>query len=118
MEFREIEERGTVRRRWEDMDIDILVKIFHSLTVFELTSGIAHPGKYNIVVLSLQSVCERVPVDLYCSKWLKLVATSNRVPMKVLLIYILQKRGYCKFSELRSGGMWESCQVKPVNGGE
>ncbi|KAL9338459.1 hypothetical protein Peur_070228 [Populus x canadensis] len=42
MEFREIEECGTVRRRWEDMDIDILVKIFQSLTVFELTSGIAH----------------------------------------------------------------------------
>ncbi|KAG6746451.1 hypothetical protein POTOM_050991 [Populus tomentosa] len=42
MEFREIEECGTVRRRWEDMDIDILVKIFQSLTVFERTSGIAH----------------------------------------------------------------------------
>ncbi|KAL9373179.1 hypothetical protein Peur_035423 [Populus x canadensis] len=42
MEFREMEEGGTVTRRWEEMDIDILVKIFQSLTVFELTSGIAH----------------------------------------------------------------------------
>ena len=42
MEFREMEEGGTVMRRWEEMDIDILVKIFQSLTVFELTSGIAH----------------------------------------------------------------------------
>jgi hypothetical protein len=42
MEFREIEEGGTVTRTWEEMDIDILVKIFQSLTVFELTSGIAH----------------------------------------------------------------------------
>ncbi|KAF9671989.1 hypothetical protein SADUNF_Sadunf12G0107600 [Salix dunnii] len=42
MEFREMEEGGTVTRSWEDMDNDILVKIFQSLTVFELTSGIAH----------------------------------------------------------------------------
>nr|AKT94873.1 F-box family protein 3 [Populus tomentosa] len=42
MEFREMEEGGTVTRRWEEMDIVILVKIFQSLTVFELTSGIAH----------------------------------------------------------------------------
>ncbi|KAH6770867.1 RNI-like superfamily protein [Perilla frutescens var. hirtella] len=29
-------------RRWEDMDIDILVKIFQNLDIFELTSGVAH----------------------------------------------------------------------------
>ncbi|KAJ1391066.1 Leucine-rich repeat domain superfamily [Sesbania bispinosa] len=29
-------------RRWEDLDIDILVKIFQLLDIFELTSGIAH----------------------------------------------------------------------------
>ncbi|KAI4351766.1 hypothetical protein L6164_006088 [Bauhinia variegata] len=29
-------------RRWEDMDIDILVKIFQMLDIFELTCGIAH----------------------------------------------------------------------------
>ncbi|KAL3575759.1 hypothetical protein D5086_023860, partial [Populus alba] len=40
--FREMEEGGTVTRRWEEMDIDILVKIFQSLTVLELTSGIVH----------------------------------------------------------------------------
>nr|TKS04475.1 hypothetical protein D5086_0000142000 [Populus alba] len=37
-----MEEGGTVTRRWEEMDIDILVKIFQSLTVLELTSGIVH----------------------------------------------------------------------------
>lgn len=29
-------------RRWNDLDIDILVKIFQSFSIFELTSGIAH----------------------------------------------------------------------------
>ncbi|XP_057733025.1 F-box/LRR-repeat protein At3g48880-like [Arachis stenosperma] len=29
-------------RRWEDLDIDILVKIFQLLDIFELTAGIAH----------------------------------------------------------------------------
>lgn len=29
-------------RRWEDMDIDIMVKIFQNLDIFELTSGVAH----------------------------------------------------------------------------
>ncbi|KAK4489540.1 hypothetical protein RD792_005349 [Penstemon davidsonii] len=29
-------------RRWEDMDIDILVKIFQNLNILELTSGVAH----------------------------------------------------------------------------
>jgi hypothetical protein len=29
-------------RRWEDLDTDILVKIFQLLDIFELTSGIAH----------------------------------------------------------------------------
>ncbi|KAJ7969981.1 F-box/LRR-repeat protein [Quillaja saponaria] len=31
-----------VRRSWEDMDTDILVKIFQLFDIFELTSGIAH----------------------------------------------------------------------------
>lgn len=31
-----------VSRRWEDMDTDILVKIFQSFDIFELISGIAH----------------------------------------------------------------------------
>ncbi|KAF9668324.1 hypothetical protein SADUNF_Sadunf15G0116900 [Salix dunnii] len=190
MEFREIEERGTARRRWEDMDIDILVKIFHSLTVFELTSGIAHvcstwrmaacdPFLWKTLDLSmLKSNYIKIPLEPYVyvhghsdktltrflkislslsrgnitslffhcnlyvseyqltytaqsgsnlmgvavtnliklgSRWLKLVATSSRMPMKVLLIYILQKRGYCKFCELRSGGMWESCQYDWMN---
>lgn len=29
-------------RKWEDLDTDILVKIFQLLDIFELTSGIAH----------------------------------------------------------------------------
>lgn len=29
-------------RRWEDLETDILVRIFQSLDIFELTSGIAH----------------------------------------------------------------------------
>lgn len=29
-------------RRWEDMDIDILVRIFEKLNIIELTSGVGH----------------------------------------------------------------------------
>ncbi|XP_051122933.1 F-box/LRR-repeat protein At3g48880 isoform X2 [Andrographis paniculata] len=29
-------------RRWEDMDIDIMVKIFESMNIIELTSGVGH----------------------------------------------------------------------------
>ncbi|CBI31784.3 unnamed protein product, partial [Vitis vinifera] len=37
-----MEDGQSVVRKWEDMDIDILVKIFQSFDIFELTSGIAH----------------------------------------------------------------------------
>lgn len=36
-----MEESDHVARRWEDLDIDILVKIFQSFDIVELTSGIA-----------------------------------------------------------------------------
>lgn len=35
-----MEEGEPVLRRWEDLDIDVLVKIFQSFDIFELTSGI------------------------------------------------------------------------------
>ncbi|XP_004308096.1 PREDICTED: F-box/LRR-repeat protein At3g48880-like isoform X1 [Fragaria vesca subsp. vesca] len=38
----EMEDSASPTRRWEDLDTDILVKIFQSFDVFELTSGIAH----------------------------------------------------------------------------
>lgn len=44
-EFREaaeMEDGYSIVRRWEDLDIDVLVKIFQSFNIFELTSGIAH----------------------------------------------------------------------------
>lgn len=37
-----MEDTYSAIRRWEDMDIDILVKIFQNLDIFELTSGVAH----------------------------------------------------------------------------
>ncbi|XP_021892209.1 F-box/LRR-repeat protein At3g48880 [Carica papaya] len=37
-----MEEGDSVVRRWEDLDTDILVKIFQSFDIFELTKGIAH----------------------------------------------------------------------------
>ncbi|KAK9181751.1 hypothetical protein WN944_024890 [Citrus x changshan-huyou] len=37
-----MEESASAVRRWEDLDNDILVKIFQSFDIFELTSGIAH----------------------------------------------------------------------------
>ncbi|OAY48281.1 F-box/LRR-repeat protein At3g48880 isoform X3 [Manihot esculenta] len=38
----EMDEGFSVGRRWEDLDTDILVKIFQSFDIFQLTSGIAH----------------------------------------------------------------------------
>lgn len=37
-----MEETSHVTRRWEDLDADILMKIFQSFDIFQLTSGIAH----------------------------------------------------------------------------
>ncbi|CAL1404994.1 unnamed protein product [Linum trigynum] len=37
-----MDEGGPSVRRWEDLDTDILVKIFQSFDIFELTSGIGH----------------------------------------------------------------------------
>ena len=37
-----MEDNYPVTRRWEDLDTDILVKIFQSFDIFELTTGIAH----------------------------------------------------------------------------
>ncbi|KAL7108409.1 hypothetical protein ACP275_06G110700 [Erythranthe tilingii] len=37
-----MDEAYTDSRKWEDMDIDILVKIFQNLDIFELTSGVGH----------------------------------------------------------------------------
>ncbi|XP_010554756.1 PREDICTED: F-box/LRR-repeat protein At3g48880-like [Tarenaya hassleriana] len=43
LEFLTMEEDSeAVIRRWEDLDTDILVKIFQRFSVFELTSGLAH----------------------------------------------------------------------------
>ncbi|XP_068315940.1 F-box/LRR-repeat protein At3g48880-like isoform X2 [Pyrus communis] len=38
----EMEDGGFPVRKWEDLNIDILVRIFQSFDIFELTSGIAH----------------------------------------------------------------------------
>ncbi|KAK4283169.1 hypothetical protein QN277_000151 [Acacia crassicarpa] len=37
-----MEDSYSTVRRWEDLDIDILVKIFQLLDIFQLTAGIAH----------------------------------------------------------------------------
>lgn len=37
-----MEESGATMRKWEDLDTDILVQIFQTFDIFELTSGIAH----------------------------------------------------------------------------
>ncbi|KAK3039282.1 hypothetical protein RJ639_027986 [Escallonia herrerae] len=41
LQVREMEDGASDVRKWEDLDIDILAKIFLSFDVFELTSGIA-----------------------------------------------------------------------------
>lgn len=38
----DMEENCNFTKRWEDLDTDILVKIFQSFDIFELISGIAH----------------------------------------------------------------------------
>ena len=37
-----MEDNYSNSRRWEDLDTDILVEIFQTFDIFELTSGIAH----------------------------------------------------------------------------
>lgn len=37
-----MEDIECTRKSWKDLDIDILVKIFQSFDIFQLTSGIAH----------------------------------------------------------------------------
>ncbi|GAV72508.1 IPP-2 domain-containing protein/F-box-like domain-containing protein [Cephalotus follicularis] len=37
-----MKEGNSAVRRWEDLDIDVLVKIFQSFDIFQLTSGMAH----------------------------------------------------------------------------
>lgn len=37
-----MEDEYSAIRRWEDMEIDILVKIFQRMNIYELTSGVAH----------------------------------------------------------------------------
>ncbi|KAG6429514.1 hypothetical protein SASPL_107566 [Salvia splendens] len=37
-----MEDEYSAIRRWEDMDIDILVKIFQRMNIYELISGVAH----------------------------------------------------------------------------
>ncbi|GFP84792.1 F-box/LRR-repeat protein at3g48880 [Phtheirospermum japonicum] len=37
-----MDDTNCVERKWDDMDIDILVKIFQNLDIFELTSGVGH----------------------------------------------------------------------------
>ncbi|KAF9671987.1 hypothetical protein SADUNF_Sadunf12G0107400 [Salix dunnii] len=125
MEFREMDEGGTVTRRWEDMDIDILVKIFQSLTVFELTSGIAHvcsawrwaacdPLLWKTLDLSmLKSNFIKIPLKPYVLISLKWSREATGSDLRRLIRS--RRRDDCKFSELRSGGVWESGQVRPLD---
>ncbi|KAF7852363.1 hypothetical protein BT93_L0915 [Corymbia citriodora subsp. variegata] len=70
-------ESGATTRKWEDMDIDILVKIFQTLDIFDLTLRMAHvcsawrvaccdPLLWNTLDLSaIESNYIRIPLEPY-----------------------------------------------------
>ncbi|KAI3432082.1 F-box domain-containing protein [Psidium guajava] len=72
-----MDESGVTTRKWEDLDTDILVKIFQTFDILELTSGIAHvcsawrmaccdPLLWKTLDLSaLESIFIRIPLEPY-----------------------------------------------------
>lgn len=88
-------------RRWEDMDNDILVKIFQNLDIFQLTSGVAHvchtwrnaacdPLLWRALDLSLlRSNYIKIPLEPY----VYVDGRSDKVFTRVLKISLNLSRG-------------------------
>ncbi|KAK3220757.1 hypothetical protein Dsin_014727 [Dipteronia sinensis] len=99
-----MEEGGSAVRRWEDLDNDILVRIFQLFDVFELTSGIAHvcsswrlaccdPLLWKTLDLSmLKSNFIKIPLEPY----VYVHNDSNMKLTRVLKISLNLSRGYIK----------------------
>lgn len=91
-------------RRWEDLDNDILVKIFQSFDIFELTSGIAHvcsswrsaccdPLLWKTLDLSmLRSNFIKIPLEPY----VYVDGRSDKTLTRVLKISLSLSRGYIR----------------------
>ncbi|XP_058205145.1 F-box/LRR-repeat protein At3g48880 [Rhododendron vialii] len=96
-----MEEGASIGRRWEEMDIDILVRIFQSFDIFELTSGIAQvcstwrlaacdPLLWRTLDLSmLKSNFIKIPLEPY----VYVDGRSDKTLTKVLKIALNLSRG-------------------------
>lgn len=96
-----MEEGASIGRRWEEMDIDILVRIFQSFDIFELTSGIAQvcstwrlaacdPLLWRTLDLSmLKSNFIKIPLEPY----VYVDCRSDKTLTKVLKIALNLSRG-------------------------
>lgn len=96
-----MEEGALIGRRWEEMDIDILVRIFQSFDIFELTSGIAQvcstwrlaacdPLLWRTLDLSmLKSNFIKIPLEPY----VYVDCRSDKTLTKVLKIALNLSRG-------------------------
>ncbi|GLT35973.1 hypothetical protein SLA2020_103810 [Shorea laevis] len=96
-----MEEDRPVARRWEDLDIDILIKIFQSFNIFELISGTAHvcsawrlaccdPLLWKTLDLSmLKSNFIKIPLQPY----VYVDACSDKILTRVLKISLNINRG-------------------------
>lgn len=99
--FQMDERRATVNRRWDDMEIDILVRIFESLGMHELISGVAHvcrgwrlaccdPLLWKTLDLSIvESNFIKIPTEPF----VYVDARSDRVLNRVLKIALNLSRG-------------------------
>ncbi|KAH7557611.1 hypothetical protein ACOSP7_027450 [Xanthoceras sorbifolium] len=97
-----MEDCASAVRRWEDLDNDILVKIFQLFDVFELTSGIAHvcsswrsaccdPLLWKTLDLSmLRSNYIKIPLEPY----VYVDGRSDKTLTRVLKISLSLSRGY------------------------
>ncbi|XP_062120444.1 F-box/LRR-repeat protein At3g48880 [Humulus lupulus] len=96
-----MEENYSASRRWEDLDTDILVKIFQSFDIFELTKGIAHvcsawrlaccdPLLWKTLDLSmLKSNFIKIPLEPY----VYVDGRSDKILTRVLKISLSLSRG-------------------------
>lgn len=67
-----MEDNYPVTRRWEDLDTDILVKIFQSFDIFELTKGIAHVCSAWRLACCDRLIWKTLDLSMYKSNFIKI----------------------------------------------
>lgn len=96
-----MEDNHSITTRWEDLDTDILVRIFQSFNIFELTAGIAHvcsawrmaacdPLLWKTLDLTmLESIYIKIPLEPY----VYVNSRCDKILNRVLKISLSLSRG-------------------------